>query len=101
MTKAVRSGRGGGGGRAVAPPPEIFRVKIFFLVCTKSHKLKLRFAKAPYRGRRDTPLPHPPPLGRFAPSQYLTHSGGSTGGGGFRGSNPPQSGQKIKNKSCA
>ena len=33
---------------------------IVTLVCTKLHKLKLTIAKAPYRGRGDTPLPHPP-----------------------------------------
>ena len=49
------------------------------LVCPRLHIFKLKNEKAPYRGRGDTPLPHPAParslrslgLGRFAPSQTL------------------------------
>ena len=43
------------------------------LVCTKLHKWKFKIAKAPYRGKGDTHSHTLTSLGRFAPSQYLTH----------------------------
>ena len=45
-----------------------FNPKFPLQVCTKLHHLKSQNAKSPYRARGDTPLPHPPPLGRSAPS---------------------------------
>ena len=55
------------------------QVKISFLGMPRLHIFKSKNEKAPYRGKGDTPLPHPPPawslrslgLGRFAPSQRL------------------------------